>query len=296
MASSASAEAAAAPSPPPTLPQWASPPARAPVGGRFAGKVAIVTGSTHGIGLAVALELLREGARVVASSLPADAAAGAVAFAAAGFADVPIVAGDLAVTAFCEELVEAALARFGRVDLLVNNAFSFLGGGLEAPAADFALSFAIGPIAFARLIQLCAERGMKEGGAVVNVSSISAHIAQPGRWPYLMNKGAVSQLTRGAALDLGRRGIRVNSVSPGWTWTREVDKACGGDRASKAEAWGSYSMLGRLAHTVEVARPVLFLLSDDASFVTGVDLDVSGGYLSMGPEGDGRASNFASTR
>ena len=101
---------------------------------------------------------------------------------------------------------------------------------------------------------------------------------------------------RGAALDLGRRNIRVNCVSPGWTWTREVDKACNGDRASKAEAWGSYSMLGRLAHPVEVARPVLFLLSDDASFVTGADLDVSGGYLGQGPEGDGRSSAFAGSR
>ena len=137
---------------------------------------------------------------------------------------------------------------------------------------------------------------VKEGGSVVNISSISAHIAQPARWPYLMSKGAVSQLTRGAALDLGRRNIRVNSVSPGWTWTREVDKACGGDRASKAEVWGNYAMLGRLAHTIEVARPVLFLLSEDASFVTGADLDVSGGYLGMGPEGQGLLSAFASTR
>ena len=295
---SASSPAPPAPSAPAPPPQWAAPPSRAPVRERFAGKVALVTGATHGIGLAIALELLREGARVVASGLPADAAAGAAAFAEAGFSaeHVPVVAGDLADAAFCEALVDAALARFGRIDLLVNNAFSFLGGGMEAPAEHFSLSYAIGPVAFARLIQLCASRGMAEGGSVVNISSISAHVAQPSRWPYLMSKGAVSQLTKGAALDLGKRGIRVNSVSPGWTWTREVDKACGGDRASKAEAWGAYSALGRLAHTIEVARPVLFLLSDDASFVTGADLDVSGGYLALGPEGLGAASAFASSR
>ena len=290
---------AAAPSSAPSdasAPHWASPPARAPVRERFAGKVALVTGASHGIGLSIALELLREGARVVASSLPADAEAGRAAFAAAGFVDVPVVAGDLAEAAFCEALVEAALAKFGAIDLLVNNAFSFLGGGLEAPVANFSLSYAIGPIAFARLIQLCAERSMRAGGAVVNISSISAHIAQPSRWPYLMCKGAVAQLTKGAALDLGRRGIRVNSVSPGWTWTREVDKACGGDRASKADVWGAYAVLGRLAHTIEVARPVLFLLSDDASFITGADLDVSGGYLALGPEGQGQQSSFASSR
>ncbi len=88
----------------------------------------------------------------------------------------------------------------------------------------------------------------------------------------------------------------MNSVSPGWTWTREVDKACGFDRPSKAGPWGDYSMLGRLAHPVEVARPVLFLLSDDASFITGTDLPVDGGYNALGPEGLGRGSAFASTR
>ena len=134
------------------------------------------------------------------------------------------------------------------------------------------------------------------GGSIVNVSSISAWVAQPDRWTYNMAKAAVTQLTRCAALDLGGRGIRVNSVSPGWTWTREVDKACDGDRARAEPAWGKFAALRRLAYPVEVARPVLFLLSDDASFITGTDLPVDGGYNALGPEGLGEASAFAGTR
>src|SRR5689334_17942840 len=98
-------------------------PSRQPVAGRFAGKVALVTGGTHGIGFAIAYELLREGANVVVSGLPADEAEGTAAFAAVGFAPL-IVGGDLMEEKFCRALVAQALTQHGRVDFLVNNAFS----------------------------------------------------------------------------------------------------------------------------------------------------------------------------
>ncbi|MCX6955129.1 MAG: SDR family oxidoreductase [Verrucomicrobia bacterium] len=271
-------------------------PTRTPVARRFHGKVALVTGATHGIGLAIAVELLREGAEVVVSGLPADVEEGRAAFAAAGFAPL-IVAGDLADENFCRDLVAQTLARHGRVDCLVNNAFSFLAKGLDATAADFARSFGVGPVAFALLTQSVAEPMKRQGGgAIVNVSSISAWIAQPNRWTYNMAKGAVAQLTRCAALDLAPHRIRVNSVSPGWIWTREVDKAAGGDRATYDPVWGQFHMLGRMGHPVEIAGPVLFLLSDDAAFITGTDLPVDGGYNGLGPEGLGQNTKIAGTR
>jgi NAD(P)-dependent dehydrogenase (short-subunit alcohol dehydrogenase family) len=270
-------------------------PSRQAIAGRFGGKVIIVTGGTHGIGFAVALELLREGAEVVASGLPADAEEGRAAFAASGFSPL-IVAGDLMEERFCRELVRAALARHGRVDGLVNNAFSFLAKGLDATSEDFARSFGVGPVAFAHLIQQVAEPMKREGGgAIVNVSSISAWVAQPNRWTYNLAKGAVTQLTRCAALDLAPYRIRVNSVSPGWIWTREVDKAAGGDREKWDPIWGQFHMLGRMGHPVEIAGPVLFLLSDDASFITGTDLPVDGGYNGLGPEGLGQNTKIAGT-
>ena len=266
---------------------------RRPLVGRFQGKVALVTGGTNGIGYAIALELLREGAQVVVSGLPADGAEGEHAFAAAGFTPF-VVTGDLASEAFCDELVAAVLARHGRLDYLVNNAFSFIAKGLDATREDFLRSLSVGPIAFARLIQLVAAP-MKRvgGGAIVNVSSISAKIAQPNRWTYNAAKGAVTQLTRCAALDLAPHKIRVNSVSPGWIWTREVDKAAGGDRATYDPIWGQFHMLRRMGLPIEIAGPVLFLLSADASFITGSDLPVDGGYNGLGPEGLGQNTKIA---
>ena len=98
------------------------------------------------------------------------------------------------------------------------------------------------------------------GGSIVNLSSISAHIAQPNRWTYNAAKGAVNQLTRCMALDLAPYNIRVNTVSPGWIWTREVDKAAGGDRAKWGPIWGKFHMLRRLGEVEECAAPVAFLL------------------------------------
>jgi NAD(P)-dependent dehydrogenase (short-subunit alcohol dehydrogenase family) len=270
-------------------------PSRQPIAGRFAGKVALVTGGTHGIGFAIALELLREGADVVVSGLPADADDGRTAFATNGFSPL-IITGDLIDETFCRDLVQQLLERFGRLDFLVNNAFSFLAKGLDATPADFARSFGVGPVAFAVLIALVAEPMKRQGGgAIVNVSSISAWVAKPNRWTYNMAKGAVTQLTRCAALDLAPHRIRVNSVSPGWIWTREVDKAAGGDRERYDPIWGQFHILGRMGHPVEIAGPVLFLLSDDASFITGTDLPVDGGYNALGPEGLGQNTKIAGT-
>jgi NAD(P)-dependent dehydrogenase (short-subunit alcohol dehydrogenase family) len=271
-------------------------PTRKPVAGRFAGKVALVTGGTNGIGHAIALELLREGAQVAVTGLPNDVEEGRRAFAAAGFAPL-VLGGDMADETFCRRAVETTLGQHQRVDCLVNNAFSFVAKGLDAKREDFERSFTVGPFAFALLTQLVAEPMKKQGGgAIVNVSSVSAAIAQPNRWTYNIAKGAVTQLTRCAALDLAPYKIRVNSVSPGWIWTREVDKAASGDRATFDPIWGQFHMLGRMGHPLEIAGPVLFLLSDDASFITGTDLPVDGGYNGLGPEGLGQNTKIAGSR
>lgn len=271
-------------------------PTRKPIDGRFKGKVALVTGGTNGIGYAIALELLREGAQVAVSGLPGDVEAGREAFAKTCFTPL-VIGGDMSEEAFCRKLVAETVAKFGRLDYLVNNAFSFIAKGLDATRQDFLYSLEVGPLGFALMIQLTsAEMKKNVGGAVVNVSSISSWVAQPNRWTYNMSKGAVTQLTRCAALDLAPDNIRVNSISPGWIWTREVDKAAGGDRAKFDPIWGQYHMLARMGHPVELAGPALFLLSDDASFITGTDLPVDGGYNGIGPEGLGQTSKIAGSK
>jgi NAD(P)-dependent dehydrogenase (short-subunit alcohol dehydrogenase family) len=265
------------------------------VGRRFAGRVAIVTGGTAGIGLATAAELCREGASAVVTGLAQDGDAPAE---LAPWSDrVVCLLGDMGDDSFCREVVETAQARFGRVDCLVNNAFSFLAKSLDATRDDFVYSMERGPIAYARMIQFAGEAMHRTGGgSIVNVSSISGWVAQRNRWTYNAAKGAVNQITRCAALDLAQLGIRVNSVSPGWIETREVVKAAGDEWPTLSRVWGDYHMLRRLGTTTECAKAILFLLSDDASFITGVDLPVDGGYLSMGPEGLGETAKVAGSR
>ena len=259
---------------------------------RFQGRVAIVTGGSHGIGRAIVAQLRDQGAKVAYTALPEDAADSG----APSGPDIAVFTGDMQDEAFCHRVVDQTVEQFDRVDFLVNNAFSFNAMGLDSTPADWDRIMQVGPAAFARMIQRVAEP-MRQvgGGSIVNMSSISSHIAQPNRWTYNAAKAAVNQLTRCAAMDLAPHGIRVNAVSPGWVWTREVEKAAGGDRAKWEPVWGQYHLLERLCETEEIARPVLFLLSEESSFMTGSELRVDGGYCAMGPEGLGRSSSFAGT-
>jgi hypothetical protein len=211
----------------------------------------------------------------------------------AGF-DVLFCQGDMADEQFCRAVVEQTSSRWGRIDYLVNNAFSFTAKGLDATRENWERVMQVGPMAYALMAQLVAPWMERNGGgAIVNMSSISAFIAQPNRWTYNAAKGAVNTLTKCMALDLAPQHIRVNSVSPGWIWTREVDAAAGGDRAKWEPVWGQFHMLERCGEPEECARPILFLLSDDASFITAADLPIDGGYQGMGSEGIGKASKFA---
>ncbi len=257
------------------------------------GKAVIVTGGSTGIGRAIVERLCREGVSVTFSGISDGGTATEKECIALGL-PVHFVRGDMADQEFCRHLVSEAVKRWGKLNFLVNNAFSFIAKGTEATREDWLRMMTVGPIGYATMAQ--ASLGpMREqgGGAVVNLSSISAHIAQPDRWTYNAAKGAVNQLTRCMALDLAPHHIRVNTVSPGWIWTREVDKAAAGDRDKWDPIWGKFHMLRRLGHVEEVAGPVAFLLSDDASFITAAELMVDGGYKGLGSEGLGEASSFA---
>ena len=107
----------------------------------------------------------------------------------------------------------------GRIDCLVNCAVSFLNKGLDVTTADWERSLGVNVRGGANMVQACFEPMRKQGGAIVNIASISAHIAQPNRWTYNATKGAIVALTKCQALDLAPHNIRVNSVSPGWIWT-----------------------------------------------------------------------------
>jgi NAD(P)-dependent dehydrogenase (short-subunit alcohol dehydrogenase family) len=264
---------------------------------RFKGKVAIVTGGSAGIGQATVEELCKEGSAVAFTGIEEDLGRKVADKLEQDGYEAIFCHGDMADEQFCKNVVKQTLDRWGKVHYLVNNAFSFVSRGLDATRADWERVFQVGPFAFATMAQNVAEP-MKQGGggAIVNVSSISAFIAQPGRWTYNSAKGAVETLTKCMALDLVAYGIRVNCVSPGWIWTRVVDEAAGWDRAKWEAVWGQFHMLERCGEPVEVAAAILFLLSDDAAFITAANLPVDGGYLGMGSEGLGKSSEFADSK
>ena len=271
-------------------------PPHKPVTDRFANKVAIVTGGSSGLGRAIVEEFCKEGGRVLLTGISAAGEKSQEEFQAAGY-KTTFLRGDMADEAFCAEVVAKTIKTYGSVNYLVNNAFAFTAKALDATTNDWMRSFTAGPLAYARMVQNVVPHMRKAGGgAIVNMSSISGHIAQVNRWTYNAAKGAVNQLTKCQALDLAPFNIRVNSVDPGWIWSNETDKAAnmdGGGRAKWDAIWGKYHMLRRMGQAIEVARPTLFLLSDDASFITGTTLMVDGGYCSMGPEGLGETAVIA---
>lgn len=262
----------------------------------WSGKVALVTGGASGIGAAAVREFAVRGTAVAIVDIDAATGSGLAAELSVLASPVSFHLCDVADRSACEVVVRAAVERHGRLDYLVNSAASFVGKGLDASAADWQRSLGVNVAGCANMVQACFEPIKRSGGgAVVNVASISGHIAQPNRWTYNASKGAILAMTRCQALDLAPAGIRVNAVSPGWTWTPEVAKAAAGGREKWEKVWGRFSILGRLAEASEVARPILFLCSDDASFITGAELAVDGGYLALGSEGRGEASTFAGT-
>jgi NAD(P)-dependent dehydrogenase (short-subunit alcohol dehydrogenase family) len=120
--------------------------------------------------------------------------------------------------------------------------------------------------------------------SVINFTSISSKVAQTGRWVYPASKAAIAQLTRSMAMDLAGDRIRVNSVSPGWTWSKIMVELSGDDRQKTDRVAAPFHLTGRVGDGDEVGKVVAFLASDDASVVTGADWAADGGYSAMGPE------------
>jgi NAD(P)-dependent dehydrogenase (short-subunit alcohol dehydrogenase family) len=242
------------------------------------GKVAIVPGGATKIGAAIVAAFRAAGVRVMVADINTEAGNALVAD-GVGFEQA-----DLRNDAEIQALVAATKEKFGRIDFLVNVACSYLDNGIESTRAEWLESLDVNIVGSVMLMQAAREELARNKGAIVNFGSISARIAQTGRWLYPVSKAAILQLTRNQAMDLAPEGIRVNAVSPGWTWSNIMDELTGGDRAKTDRVAAPFHLLGRTGDPEEVAASVLFLCSDEASFITGADIQVDGGYSAMGPE------------
>ncbi|WNV77052.1 SDR family oxidoreductase [Geodermatophilus sp. DSM 44513] len=248
------------------------------------GRTAIVTGGATLIGHGVVRALHEAGAWVVVADVDTD---GGRAIATELGDRVTSRATDITADAELTALVDEVVGQRGGVDVLVNLACTYLDDGPDTSRADWLTALdvnLVSAVMAARAVRPWLARS--EHAAIVNLTSISAHVAQTGRWVYPACKAAMVQLTRSMAMDLAGDGIRVNSVSPGWTWSKIMDQLSGGDRARTDTVAAPFHLTHRVGDPLEVGRVVAFLASDAASVVTGADWAADGGYSAMGPERD----------
>jgi NAD(P)-dependent dehydrogenase (short-subunit alcohol dehydrogenase family) len=244
--------------------------------GRLAGKATVITGGDSGIGRAAAIAFAREGADVLISYLNehADAQSTGKLVEEAGKRAV-LVPGDLADPEHCRAVIAKAVEEFGRVDVLVNNAAYQMTHETVEEISDqeWQHTFDLNITAMFRLVQAALPH-MGEGGSIINTSSINSDAPKPTLLPYATTKGAISNFTAGLAQMLGERGIRVNSVAPGPIWTPLIPSTM---PPEQVEQFGKNTPLGRPGQPAELAPVYVLLASDEASYISGAMIPVTGG-------------------
>lgn len=252
---------------------------------RLQNKVAIVTGGAMGIGKAAALALAREGARVAIGDL--DPAAEAV------VAEIREAAGeaffhptDVGLSSDVEALVQATVARYGRLDILFNNVGVAIGGSVtELSEDDWNRVINVNLTGVWRAMKYAIPAMINGGGgSIINTSSVQSLIGFPGWSGYAASKGGINALTQQAAVEYAMQKIRINAIAPGTIMTPMNTRifASLDDPQPLIDSWNSQHALGRFGQPEEVAAAVVFLASDEASFITGECLRVDGGLVIKG--------------
>jgi NAD(P)-dependent dehydrogenase (short-subunit alcohol dehydrogenase family) len=245
-------------------------------------KIAVVTGGATGIGRATAAALIEFGAVVAIADIDLCSAKNTAHRLGSKCKAYEV---DTESERSISNLANSVVNDLGGIDILVNGAAAFIMKGVEATSEEWAKSSAINIAGYALCAKYFAPSMIaRGGGSIINICSISAHIAQPGFATYNASKGAIASLTRCMALDLARHNIRVNAVSPGSVWTDTNRKfhmeqlKMSREEAETDPDRGGKHVLKRFADPEEVAYPIAFLASDYSSFITGADLLIDGGY------------------
>jgi 3-oxoacyl-[acyl-carrier protein] reductase len=245
---------------------------------KLANKVAVVTGASKGIGAGIAKALAAEGAAVVVNYASSKEGADKVVAEITGKGGKAVaVQGDVAKAADVQKIFAETKKAFGRLDVLVNNAGVYKFTPLEAVTeGDFHKQFDTNVLGLILATQEAAKHFGAEGGSVINIGSVVSRLTPPASVVYTATKGAVDAVTGVLAKELGPKGIRVNSINPGLVHTEGVEAAgfSGSDFETQTVA---QTPLGRVGKPADIAPAAVFLASDDARWVTGETLAVSGG-------------------
>ena len=245
--------------------------------GKLEGKKTIITGGDSGIGRAVALAFAREGADVLISYLEeeeSDAQEAAQAVEEAGRKAVKMP-GDISDEGVCQAIIQKAVEEFGQIDVLVNNAAHQMTVSGIADISTELLDRTFKTNIYAMFwLTKAALPHMQPGGSIINTCSIQAYQPSPTLLPYSATKGAIITFTKGLAQEVVQYGLRANSVAPGPVWTPIIPASMPGDTVSQ---FGGTSVMGRPAQPAELAPAFVFLASQEASYVNGETLGVTGG-------------------
>ena len=247
-------------------------------------KAALVTGGTSGIGEAVALALAREGAKVVVAGRRESEGQAVVDAIIKGGSEALFVKTDVSREADVKALVDKTVATFGRLDFAINNAGIEGAGGLtmdQQTEENYRHTFDINVLGLLFSMKHEIPAILKNGGAIVNTSSVAGQIGIPGFGVYVASKHAVNGLTRSAALEFAKQGLRVNAVAFGTINTPMVDRLVGESKTSNAQRdWlADFHPVGRVGTVEEAAHAVLALMENP--FITGSILAVDGGWTAQ---------------
>ena len=252
---------------------------------QFVGKVALITGGTAGIGAATVMRLSELGANVVFTGRDVESAERIIRDTGCNPGDVAFVQADLSVPDDIKKIIPSVIANFGRLDFAFNNAGTFgsMGSLVEQTEEAFDQVFALNVKALFLLLQseLTLMLAQRSGGSIVNTSSVNGTVAAPRVAPYVASKHAVLGLTKSAAIEYGKCGIRVNAISPGAIRTQLLLNVFGSHKA--LDDLGAAHPLRRIGSPDEVAETVVWLFSDSSSYVTGQSIVLDGGLIAQRP-------------